>query len=114
MRNVLMGCRSEEYQRFFSHSAILAGPGRPAGQDRGPGGHGIRAGGIAHGFDVGVLVDVNARADGHSFRQIIDAAGNANSNERLRIGSDMLAETVADVGQGGFRLQAKKKLGCAE
>ena len=29
MRKVLMGWRSAEDQRFFSHSAILPGPGRP-------------------------------------------------------------------------------------
>ena len=60
--------------------------------------------GIADGFDVRVLVDVDPRADGNALRQILAGAGHAHPDERFGIGAHALAQLVADARQRAFLL----------
>ena len=99
MRNVRMGCRIAETSRFLSHSADPTGARPAPRQNRGPGRHRIGAVGIADGFDVGVLVDVDARTDRYALRQVVGSSGYSHADQRFGVGAHVAANLVAETGK---------------
>ena len=61
--------------------------------------HEIGARRIARGFDMGVLIDMNAGADGDALGHVIGTVRHATADQRLRIGAYPLAQRVRDVRQ---------------
>src|SRR5689334_17664766 len=84
--------------------------GLSVGQNGGEETHRIRAAGIAHRFDVGMFVDINARSDRDAFRQILSSVSYADADQRLGIGAHAFPDPVADATERTFLLQSKQQL----
>ena len=97
-----------ESTRFLIHSAMRPLPGRPPVRMVARKDMASEPLGIANGFDVGVLVDVNAGADGDALGQVVAAARNAEADERFRVGANVPAELVADGRKRALFLELKE------
>ena len=75
MRTVRMGCRKREAASVLEPEQDACAAGFAAGEDGGQQPHGVRAGRVARGLDVGVFVEVDAGTDRNPVRQILAAAG---------------------------------------
>ena len=89
-------------------------PGAAIGQQGREQTHGVGAAGIAHGFNVGVFVDVDAAADRNALRQILAARRHARSDQRFRIGAHVFAQTPANRRQRSFFFKPKEQFHGAE
>ena len=69
--------------------------GASIGENSGQKPHGVGAIGVADGFDVGVLVDVDAGADRDALRHVLRIARRARADQRFGIGAHMLAQLAA-------------------
>ena len=65
--------------------------------------------GIASGLDVGVLVDVDARADGDALGQIVVAARDPHADERLGVGAHAAAQLIAEAGSDPFSFRRNSR-----
>ena len=91
-RTVLIGWRSRERDEILQPERNPPRPRAAIGQDGGQEAHGVGAARIADGFNVGVLVDVNAGTDGDALRQIFVVTRHAHPDQRFGIGAHMLAQ----------------------
>ena len=107
--NRLDGMRDQRDQQVLQPQADAPVPGAAAGKDGRQHAHGVGLVGIAHGLDVGVFVDVDARADGHALRQIVGCPRHTHPDERLGIRAHVPAELVADLRQRAFVFQIEEQ-----